>query len=274
MHKPILYDSHMHTPLCNHAKGEPEEYAAVAELLGLKGIIFTCHNPIDDSRWGRGRMRVDQLDTYVRIVARAREAWAGRVDVRLGLECDYAPGMEPWLNKLLRKAEFHHILGSVHPHNPRYKERFFHGNMIEFQKTYFEHLAMAAETRLFDTISHPDLVKNVSPPEWNPDNIMDAIGRSLDRIAAAGTAMELNTSGLNKKVPEMNPGPNILAEMRKRNIPVVVNSDAHKPERVADKFDEAFKLLSQAGYTHTNIFLNRERHEIPIDIAQTSLLIP
>ena len=72
----------------------------------------------------------------------------------------------------------------------------------------------------------------------------------------------------------MNPGPIILAEMCKRNIPVVVNSDAHKPERVADKFDEAFELLRCAGYTHTNIFLNRERHEIPINIARASLLIP
>ena len=42
----MLYESHCHTPLCGHATGEPEEYAAMAELRGLKGIIFTCHAPL------------------------------------------------------------------------------------------------------------------------------------------------------------------------------------------------------------------------------------
>ena len=31
MSAPILYESHCHTPLCKHALGEPEEYAAEAE---------------------------------------------------------------------------------------------------------------------------------------------------------------------------------------------------------------------------------------------------
>ena len=46
--EPILYETHMHTPLCKHARGEPEAYAAVAEQRGLKGIIVTCHNPTDN----------------------------------------------------------------------------------------------------------------------------------------------------------------------------------------------------------------------------------
>jgi hypothetical protein len=41
----LFYDSHMHTPLCKHAWGEPEEYAQQALKAGLKGIIFTCHCP-------------------------------------------------------------------------------------------------------------------------------------------------------------------------------------------------------------------------------------
>ena len=28
--RPLYYDSHMHTPLCKHAHGEPEEYAETA----------------------------------------------------------------------------------------------------------------------------------------------------------------------------------------------------------------------------------------------------
>ena len=276
---PILYDMHMHTPLCKHARGEPEEYAEVAQQRGLKGIIFTCHNPTDGwagdnvgREWSRHvRMSTAELDDYVKMVERARAVWAGRVDVRVGLECDYIPGMELWIEELLGKVEFHHVLGSVHPQIADYKERFFDGDIIAFQQLYFEHLAMAAETGLFDTLSHPDLVKNIMPTEWNPDQIMDDICRSLDRIAAAGTAMELNTSGLNKTFPEMNPGTTILAEMYRRNIPVVVNSDSHDPYRVGAAFEDAFDMLGAVGYTHTNIVLDRKRRALPLDEARASL---
>ena len=268
---PILYESHMHTPLCKHATGEPEAYAAVAEKCGLKGIIVTCHNPINEPWGAKYRMDVEQFDEYVALVARAREAWTGRIDVRLGMECDYFPGCEPWLEKLLDRAEFNHILGSVHQDLPEYRKLYFNGDPVDFQRTYFNHLAMAAETGLFDTLSHPDLVKNSDPNAWQPDRIINDIRRALDRIAAAGTAMELNTSGLQKRVKEMNPGMGILIEMRERNIPVVIGADAHVPDRVAADYDKALDILQAAGYQHVSFFLNRERQEIDIEDARASL---
>ena len=89
--------------------------------------------------------------------------------------------------------------------------------------------------------------------------------------AATGMAMELNTSGLNKALPEMNPGRVILAEMQQRHIPVVVGADAHSPQRVAANFEEAFDLLRAVGYSQINIFLNRQRHALDIETARQSL---
>lgn len=270
---PILYDTHMHTPLCKHAKGEPEEYAAVAEQRGLKGIIITCHNP-DPNGWAPNvRMDMDQFEQYLALVDRARQAWAGRIDVRLGLESDYIPGMEPWLAELHTRAEFNYILGSVHALQADYKARYWHGDVLEFQRTYFEHLAMAAETGLFDALAHPDLVKIAFPSQWDPMRLLDDIQRALDRIARTGVAMELNTSGLNKAYAEMNPGRLILEEMRERNIPVVVGSDAHEPKRVAADFEQAFDLLQEAGYTHTSFFLERQRQAVKITKAKESLTL-
>ncbi len=269
--EPILYESHMHTPLCKHAQGEPEAYAAVAQQRGLRGIIVTCHNPTNAS-WGpKVRMRLEEFETYLSMVERARKAWAGRVDVRLGLESDYAPGMEPWLEDLHSRADFHHILGSVHPQLDEYKKRYLNGDVLAFQRTYFEHLAMAAETGLFDTLAHPDIIKIVHPSQWRPEPLMEHIGHCLDRIAAAGTAMELNTSGLNKVPAEMNPGRPILAEMQRRNIPVVIGADAHVPRRVAADFEKAFDMLQEVGYTQISVFLNRERQDIDIAVARQSL---
>lgn len=272
MTEPILYEQHLHTPLCNHARGEPEDYAAVAQRRGLKGIVVTCHNPTNDG-WSPGvRMSVQELEDYVALVERAREEWHGRVDVRVGMESDYVPGMEAWLEDLHSRADFHHVLGSVHPHLKDYKERYFTGDSIAFQKTYFDHIAMAAETGLFDTIAHPDLVKIVSPSEWDYGQVADAVRQCLDRIAATGTAMELNTSGLNKSVAEMNPGREMLGEMQQRGIPVVIGADAHDPHRVSANFEDALESLGDAGYSQVSFFLNRQRQDHPIDRVLNSLV--
>jgi len=267
----MLYEMHMHTPMCNHARGEPEEYAAAAQARNLTGIVVTCHNPTNDGWSSSTRMGVGEFDDYVALVDAARQAWAGRVDVRLGLESDYVPGQEAWLEQLHGMAELHHVLGSVHPHLPQYKERYFQGDPIAFQRTYFEHLALAAETGLFDTLSHPDLVKVVYPAEWDVARVLDTICLSLDRIAATGTAMELNTSGLLQPVPEIYPGSHMLQEMQRRGIPVVIGADAHDPHRVAADFEAGLDQLHAVGYTHVSNFLDRQRRDIPIDVARASL---
>ncbi|HEY5793325.1 MAG TPA: histidinol-phosphatase, partial [Chthoniobacterales bacterium] len=226
MSAPVLYESHSHTPLCRHAIGEPEQYAAMAEARGLKGIVITCHCPLPGGFAGDVRMRPEQFETYVEMVARARAAWLGRVDVRLGLESDYYPGVEPWLEKLHARVPLHHVLGSVHYQMGDYRKRFFTGDVFAYQQLYYDHLARAAETGLFDTLAHPDLIKNEAPAEWIFPRIRPFVERALDRIAATGVAMELNTSGLNKLLPEMNPGIPQLRLMAERSIPVVIGADA------------------------------------------------
>lgn len=272
MTSPLLYDTHMHTPLCKHAVGAPTEYAEVAERKGFKGIIFTCHSPMPNDAWSpHVRMRVDQFDEYLGMIADARAAWAGRVDVRLGIESDYAPGFESWLTELHGRAEFDYLLGSVHPQMREYQQAYYHNDAVAFYKTYYDHLAMAAETGLFNCISHPDLVKTVFPKQWNLNAVLDHIRGALDRIAMTGVAMELNTSGVNKPLAEMHPSDTILAEMCVRNIPVVIGSDSHEPKRIGADFDRAFDMLTAAGYKTVNFFLGQARQAVGIEAARMSL---
>ena len=270
MMQPLLYESHMHTPLCRHARGEPEEYAAVGKERGLKGIIVTCHNPLPDGLAQSSRMYTEQWDEYLQLIERANAD--SDIEVLLGLEADFLPGLEPFLEKQLSSAPFNHVLGSVHPQINEYQTRFYTGDDFALQQQYFAHLAEAAETGLFDTLAHPDLVKNLVPQEWDFERIQPHIERALDRIAATGTAMELNTSGLLKAIPEMNPAPEILRLMNERNIPVVIGADAHVPERVANNYEAAMDLLEDAGYDSISFFLKRERQEVSIADARASLI--
>lgn len=217
-------------------------------------------------------MSAGEFTEYLELVDRARRHWAGRVDVQLGLEADYLPGYERYLEHQLRFAPFQYVIGSVHPHLPEYGRRYADQRPEDQVATYFGLLAECAETKLFDCLAHPDLIKNELADDWRPDDCFDTIRNSLDRIAATGVALELNTSGRYKRIAEMNPFPAMLAAMCERGIPVVVGGDAHCPERVGEGFAEALMQLEAIGYTEVSYFINRERRGVPITAAIESLV--
>lgn len=268
---PVLYESHCHTPLCKHAFGEPDEFAEVALARGFKGITFTCHCPLPDRFSHTVRMDPEQYEEYVSMIAATREAFAGRLDVRLGLESDFYPGVEPWLRALHSRVPLSHVLGSVHYQVSDYRKIYWKGDLHAYQQLYYEHLALSAESGLYDTLAHPDLIKNESPGGWDFERMRPFIERSLDRIAATGVAMELNTSGRLKALPEMNPSPSQLLLMCERGIPVVIGADAHVPERVGEGYFTALKLLESVGYSEVSYFIDRQRQDVPIQAALESL---
>ncbi|MES2708043.1 MAG: histidinol-phosphatase [Verrucomicrobiota bacterium] len=268
---PVYYDNHMHTPLCKHAVGEPEEYAETALARGLKGIIFTCHSPMPEDWWPTVRMHLNQLDEYLALVDRAAKTYAGRLDIRVGMEMDFFPGLEDWVQKLSDRCDFHHVLGSVHYFAPEYRKHYWQGDTAVFHRQYFTHLAESAETGLFDTLAHPDLVKNLDPDLYAFEDLREHVAASLGRVAKTGVAMELNTSGRLKAVSQFNPGPEILTMMRERNIPVVIGSDSHTPRRVGSDFEDALDAIEEAGYTEVSHFLNRKRVDLPISTVRASL---
>lgn len=269
MTAPLLYESHCHTPLCRHAVGAPAEYARAAMERNLAGISITCHGPTP-REWGHC-MRCDEWPQYLRICRAAREQYAGRVDVGTGIECDFLPSLVNYWREFLPRYELSHVLGSVHPQVADYRKQYWNGDPFDYQRQYFKLLAQAAETKLFDTLSHPDLVKNTVSDDWDLETILPFIEEQLDRIAATGVAMELNTSGLHKRIPEMNPAPAILRAMNARNIPVVLGADAHVPERVGADFEDALDLLQKCGYEQVSFFVDRKRRDVPTQEAKHSL---
>ncbi len=284
MPTPLLYETHMHTPLCKHAQGEIGDYAAAAWQHGLAGIIVTCHNPLPGDFDLGVRMAEEQFDDYLRMVADARAAWVGRaegrvdirVDVRLGLECDYYPQFEDHLRRQTRSAAFDYLLGSVHAHLRPWRQQFGHGREADADQLtaiYCDQLARAAEVGLFDCLAHPEMLlsKRCLPLNYDPRRFIDAITRVLPRIAAAGLAMELNTSAALASERGRAYLPDLLTLYRAHGLPVVLGSDAHKPARVADAWPDALDMLSQAGFTHVSFYLERRRRDVPIDHARASL---
>jgi histidinol-phosphatase (PHP family) len=251
----------MHTPLCRHASGEPVDYARRAVEIGLTEIGFSDHSPMRRDDFDEWRMRLDQLDTYVENVRLARKEFP-QFTIRLALEVDYLPGQEDWIRELAARHPWDYLIGSVHYvsetwdiDNPAKISEWKKRDPYEVWALYFERLAMAAASGLFDIIGHADLPKKFG---IRPNRDCRSLyGRFLQAAARAGCAMELNTAGLRKDCREIYPGRELLDMAFAHQVPITFGSDAHAPGEVGMNFAEALVLARSVGYTHYRRFAGR-----------------
>ena len=256
-------DYHMHTPLCQHAVGEPVEYAARAVEVGLEEIGFSDHSPMLRDGFDDWRMRNDQLDEYVEKVRKAQRDFPN-LTLKLALEVDYLPGHEEWIRDLAARHPWDYFIGSVHyvsdswaVDSPYKLSEWKHRDTFEVWSVYFERLTMAAESGLFEIIGHADLPKKFCfvPKE----DCTKLFTRFLDAAKKTNTAIELNTAGLRKDCKEIYPSRAILQLAFEKNVAITFGSDAHAPNEVGMDFSKAIQLAREIGYTHSCRFTQRQR---------------
>jgi histidinol-phosphatase (PHP family) len=254
----------MHTPLCRHAVGEPVDYARRAVELGLTEIGFSDHSPMARDDFDNWRMLDRQLDEYVAKVRLAQETFP-QLTIRLALEVDYLPGQEDWIRQLAARHPWDYFIGSVHYvsetwdiDNPAKLSEWKKHDPFEVWTLYFERLAQAAGSRLFQIIGHADLPKKfgIRPTQ----DCRPLYEKFLAAVAKAGCAIELNTAGLRKDCREIYPSAELLRIARGKNVPITFGSDAHAPGEVGLNFAEAVALARSVGYTEACRF-NRRQHE-------------
>ena len=251
----------MHTPLCNHAEGIPLLYAAAALEAGLKGICFTEHNPMPAHLDPRTRLQTSDIPVYLELVGEAREEFAGRLEVGIGLEADFFPGTEAFVARTLEAQDWDYVIGSVHYIGPwGFHNRPTRADTDEFFGEYYRLITLAAQSGLFDAIGHLDLGKRFIPV---PEHHMELVLPALDAIAQNGLALDYNTSG-EYKAGGAYPSDQILQAAFERGIPIVLGSDAHKPSEVAHAFAKAGKTLKKIGYVEARVFRKRQAQDYPL----------
>ncbi len=263
-HMSLPADYHMHTPLCRHAKGEPTEYAARALELGLPEIGFSDHSPVEHDDQDDWRMLACELSEYVAKVQEARVTHPA-LPIRLGLEVDFIPGHEPWIKEMSSCHDWDYFIGSVHYisgkwdfDNPKRLAEWAEHDVDEVWTDYFNRLANAAASGLFQIIGHPDL-----PKKFRHYPTRDITGLYLNFLAACestGTAIELNTAGLRKDCAEIYPSREFLKLAKAANVQITFGSDAHATHEVGMNLDDAVTLAHECGYEKYCRFRRREKN--------------
>ena len=259
-------DYHVHTPLCQHATGWPVEFAERALELGLGELGFADHNPMP-APFDDWRMPLVDLQRYIDSVEAARARFP-ELTIRLGLECDFLTGGEPWIEEIAGMAKWDFLIGSVHylpegweVDHPKYIGRFRDGDVGEIWASYWEQYERCIRSGLFDFVAHPDLPKKFG---FRPTGDLRRFYEpAIVALAETGTAFEINTAGLRKECRELYPAPEFLEMAHAADVPLLINSDAHAIEELAAGYSEAAALARTAGYTRTARYERRVRSLVP-----------
>ena len=229
------------------------------EELGVSEHIhrFTQSLELWDHPFWREQAQ-DDIDAYCEFVR--------GTELRLGIEMDFVPGAEDRTANLLEARDFDYVVGSVHfiGDDAVDHEGFDiwegSGDPDRVWARYFEALAEAARSGLFDILAHPDLVKVWGEGRPLPDRDPRAYYEpAVEAIAESGVAVEVSTAGLRKPVGELYPSPAFAEMCVEAGAAFALSSDAHLPEQVGFGYDRAVEFLDGLGVGEICVFEHRER---------------
>lgn len=256
-----LHNFHTHTYRCKHATGDADDYCKAAVERGMQTLGFSDHAALPDDRWLQARMPIDHLDEYIGAIEASRERFPS-LKILTGMECEYIPKFHAYYeDELLGERQFDYLVGASHFFLDA--DEGWHGtyggtNTPQRLREYVDYTIRMMETKLFPFIAHPDLFGNCYQ-EWDAD----AAASSRDLLEASkalDVAMEVNALGLRKQAHKKadNPFPlypwrpfwELAAEI---GAPVIVNSDAHRPEDVQARTGEAYAIVAELGLALTDV---------------------
>ncbi|MEA1955556.1 MAG: histidinol-phosphatase [Campylobacterota bacterium] len=260
----MIIDLHNHTTLCNHAKGNIEQYINTAIVNETSYFGFSDHAPMNfDTKY---RMSFDDMQKYEKDILDAKEKYKDKIEILLGYEVDYLKGYMD--DRVIKNKNVDYLIGSVHFiddwgfDNPEFIGKYKEQNIDEIWQKYFDTIKEMANSKLFDIVGHIDLIKVF---KFMPNkNILDIAKDALLAIKKADMTIEINMAGYRKPIAEAYPSHELLQEAFKLNIPITFGSDAHKPEQVSLYADEVVKLAKNIGYKECAVYKNKKREMLKI----------
>jgi histidinol-phosphatase (PHP family) len=251
-------DIHIHS-IYSDGSGSVSDIAKCAVEKGLTSITFTDHMPLPFK--ANYAMDMDKIAAYRDEIKSLRKDYAGRLQIKMGLEIEYVPELESWIEAIVAMV-WDHLIVSVHclyidnriyvvnGNRESFDDSlhgFFQGDMEAFCRRYYQTVQRAVKRGWFDIVGHLDVIK-----KFNENQILfsesepwyrELILQTLDTMKKHNMMMEMNMSGYHHPVGEPYPSIWIIKAAREKKIPIVLGSDAHKVDAVGQHFQVARDLF-------------------------------
>ncbi|MBQ0052389.1 MAG: histidinol-phosphatase [Treponema sp.] len=258
---------HIHTVNC-HGKNTIEETALKAIDLGFTDIGFSCHAMLCQlvSDW---HMKEYEIQAYCDVVHATQKKFGDKINIQLGFEVDYIPGLSLPSFDDYRKFKPDYLIGSVHYiYTPKGTfpvddsveilkdgiNRCFNGDIRKCVQRYFELEREMLQKGKFSIIGHCDLIRKLNKDNLFFDENENWYKKELvltsQEIRKAGVIAEINTGAIARGfMTDPYPSDYFMQLLYNLNVPVTIDGDSHGNEQLNCAFDLAEGKAKKAGYT-------------------------
>ena len=253
---------HTHSLFCD-GRETPEEIVREAIRQGMTAIGFSGHSPMP--YFNDFAMTEMTLHSYREEITRLKRAYAGQIDIFLGIEQDYLSGYPC--------GRFDYVIGSVH-HIPCEDgtniavdssaevsltgiNRYLGGDIYTYAEEYFRMVGEIVEKTNADLIGHFDLLtkfcdRGLAFDAENPRYVA-AWKAAADKLLKTGVPFEINTGAISRgyrKTPY--PALDIMHYLAENGGKAVITSDSHTTDGLGCACELAYNLAKEAGLPLTN----------------------
>ena len=273
-------DYHMHFEYGSYDEAWVEGFFEAAKRHGLDEIGITEHSHtfpefkelyyedliLDDSfvgsfqqKWLKKNKFKYTLREYFDFMERLRE----KHPVKTGIEvCNFAN--QGKVHEILSGYDFDYVIGSVHflrgwaYDSSEIKEEWEKHDLRDIYEWYAEEVEGLAASGLYDVLGHPfniRLFRHI--PDFDVTPILERVAKALKK---ADMAIDVNTGTYYRyPIHEISPYPDFMRVAARYELPIILSSDAHKPEDCGSYNEEAIEYVRGFGYTKIARFSHRER---------------
>jgi len=276
---------HSHCTFCD-GKSHPEKFIRFALTNRFRAYGFSSHSPLPfETFWNMSK--IDMPD-YLTEINRLKIKYADEIEIYLGLEIDYLDKTYNATIPYFQSLPLDYSLSSIHflPCSSPLLEKnmvcidgaykdfeaglneHFGGNIRRMTEFFFASSMQMVELGGFNMVGHIDKIymNGSKHPDFDlkADWYQKPFLNLLDLVAEKDLIVEINCKNKTKKGQTF---PHIASykELKKRNIPVAVNSDCHEPHLVNDGRPEVIALLKEAGYTALRELVNGIWQDVEIN---------
>ena len=254
----IIGDYHTHTTYCD-GDNTPEEMLLSAINKGLKYYGFSSHSHLSyDESWNMSHVAQNR---YIEEILSIKEKYKDKIEVLLGTEYDLLSDNDI--------THFDYVIGSCHSllkdgnyisvdHSEKTfvecAEQFYGGDYYLFAEEYFKMMSTAAEKDKITFYGHFDLINKFNKDfkffdEKDPRYTVPML-KVLEELAKTGVPFEINTQHTFRHSATEPTYSAVcwLSALSEMGGKIVINSDAHKSDRIGYNFPLAKETAKKCGF--------------------------
>ncbi len=259
-----MIDQHTHTKYSPDADQKTTflDYVNQAKSLGFSGVMVTDH--VDYDSPDPLFQNIIDYRVYFNEVNQVRQKTG--LDVRVGVELGYQKGSISKMKDLVSTYPFDFVIMSLHVidgEDPYYGTYFQGKTQEDSIRRYFEVVLESVKNfDDYDVYGHLDHIIRYGAFEhrrYDLETYGELIDAILKTIISKGKGIEINMSGLDDITLQTYPSMDVLKRYRTLGGKIItIGSDAHTYLDLGRYFNEAKKILLEAGFDEIAIFSKRK----------------